>query len=106
MSWGCSARVMRTNSLPMKPAPPVMSRRISGVLDAPVETDPGIVVGDPAFVGTGGIVRLGDVVAEDHVAQVERLVSVSHVRGDGHHATGVLTEDETLDPSTGRRLLA
>src|ERR1700686_3543296 len=97
---------MRTNSLPMKPAPPVTNRRTSDVLDRPVETDAWIVPGDPALVGISAAVRLGDVVVEDHVAVRNALVPVCNQRWDGHHPRRVLTEHHRLDPSGGRRIVA
>src|ERR1017187_10884836 len=97
---------MRTNSLPMKPAPPVTSSRISDVLDAPAEPEARIVIGYPSLVGIRRVVRLGHVVVEDDVAEVEHLVAVSDEGGDGHHLGRVLAEDHGLDATRRGRALA
>src|ERR1035441_2479507 len=96
---------MRTNSLPMNPAPPVTRSRISDVLNAPIESDSRVVIGDPALIRMKRVVGLGDVVVQYDVAQVQRLVAVSHEGWNGDHPRRVLAEDDNLDRSRGRRLL-
>src|SRR5580658_7074438 len=105
-SSGWSRRVIRTNSLPMNPAPPVTSRRTSDVLDGPVESDTGIVPGDATFVWILDAVWLGHVVVENHVAHGQALVAVRDQRRYRHHLRRVLAEHQRLDASRGRGIVA
>src|SRR5665213_986839 len=97
---------MRTNSLPMKPAPPVTSRRTSDVLDGPVEADARIVPRDTTLVRIRWVVRLGDVIVEDHVAERHALIPVRHQRRNRDHPWRVLADHHRLDAARSRGVMA
>jgi hypothetical protein len=81
-------------------------QQASDVLDAPVETDAWVIPRDAPFVRSSGIVWRGDVVVEDDVLHVQRLIPMGDARWDGHHARSMLAEDECLHLARCRRSLA
>src|SRR5665213_1041176 len=100
--------VCRTNSLPMKPAPPATRSLIglhrqgaSDVLDPPIEADARIVPRNASLIGNGGGIRRGDVVHQVHIRETQALIPMSDKRRDRNHSWTVLAENECLNGARG-----